>query len=103
VAEKAERSKTAYMVDRKTALGHWEVRGETEANSGRAAITEVADTPGVYRAIPVRNMTIQAMGNPPPEPQKLVPVDADQLAIPADAFVEPPVEAHRVETETDGA
>jgi hypothetical protein len=32
-----------------------------------------------------------------------VPVDADQLAIPADAFVEPPVEGHRVETEDDGA
>jgi hypothetical protein len=53
--------------------------------------------------VPVRNITEQAMGNPPPEPPRLVPVDADQLAIPADAFVEPPVEGHRVETEDDGA
>jgi hypothetical protein len=104
VAEKSERSKTTYEVSTCTQddTGPWHVVGTTEANNGLDAIRSLAKTPGYFRAVPVRNITEQAMGNPPPEPPKLVPVDPDQLAIPADAFVEPPVEGHRV-TEDDGA
>jgi hypothetical protein len=103
VTEDAPRTKTTYEVAVRDPNQTWAIVGTVEANNGLAAISALADDPGLYRAVPVRNITEQAMGNPPPEPPRLVPVDADQLAIPADAFVEPPVEGHRVETEDDGA
>ena len=97
MTEKAERTKTKYLVLRVIGgdheptgycTGHWRPATEVEAHSGFAAIQAVADVPGDYRAIPVRNITEQAMGNPPPEPPKLVPVDPTQITI--DGFVEPP-------------
>lgn len=90
MTEKAERSMTTYVVERQSDLGHWQNYGATPAYNALAAITELADTPGNYRAIPNRNITMQAMGNPPPEPPKLVPVDPSQIQI--DGFVEPPAE-----------
>ena len=88
------RTKTTYLVLRLVGDGEWRPCTEAEANNGLEAIRSVADVPGDYRAVPVRNITSQAMGNPPPEPPKLVPVDPDQLTFdgtgPADEFVDPP-------------
>ena len=94
MTQDAPRTKTAYEVERKTDRGTWENVGSMDANNALSAITAVAVEPGEYRAIPLRNITEQAMGNPPPEPVKLVPVDPDQLTLPTtlpDDFVEPPV------------
>lgn len=96
MTEKAERTKTTYLVLRVMGnseptgycTGLWRPVTEVEANNGYEAIKVVADVPSDYRAIPVRNITEQAMGNPPPEPPKLVPVDPSQIQ--NDGFVEPP-------------
>ena len=94
-----ERTKTKYEVTHRVVPDRWAILGEVEANHGQAAITALATEPGVYRAVPVRNITEQAMGNPPPEPPKLVPVDPSQLAIEAPGeFVEPPNPTVVVET-----
>ena len=76
---KQERSKTRYQVFRvriETGQANeiWAPVSVTEAHNGGAAITAVAAEPGDYRAVPLTNITEQAMGYPPPEPAKLVPV-----------------------------
>ena len=90
MTEKNEREKTRYLVECEDEAGKWFGVDLVSANGGLAAITALAKTPGNYRAVPIRNITMQAMGNPPPEPPKLVPVDPSQIQI--DGFVEPPAE-----------
>ena len=82
-ADKQEKRKTRYQVFYVRPDDLWEPVEQTDAHSAAAAITEIAAEPGSYRAVPVSNITEQAMGYPPPEQPKLVAVtEAPKVAEP---------------------
>lgn len=112
--EAKERKLTKYQVFVLIKDTGWKPIGRVDAANGVAAITAKAEAPGEYRAVPVSNITSQAMGFPPPPPQKLVAIDQLELTEPTalhDAIAPPADPEHSaaggslraVETEDDGA
>lgn len=81
--ETKERKLTKYAVFFVKPSDEWVPVGTVDAAGGKAAVQLLAKTPGAFRAVPVSNITDQAMGYPPPPEPVLVPVDQLTLTEPA--------------------
>lgn len=95
MAEKKPKAKTTYAVFVVTTVVYggddvevWRPVGVMDAHGALAAISSVAAGPGDYRAVPLSNITEQALAHEEPQPPKLVPVAKEQLTL-ADVEVGP--------------
>jgi hypothetical protein len=84
-SEQSERHLTPYQVFRVEEDGRWTPLGEHANSAGIYAIQALADEPGDFRAVPLRNITEQAMGYEEPPPPKLVPVIGRKTVVVSEA------------------